>query len=448
MSDQTWDVNCHVCGFKLGSNKQHCGQGGSGGRKVKMPPCRWAHTDDKIVRKAFAVARAAAELEEQEQKQQQETMARYQRGEINFDEPDTTEPLPHNDPGNVCDYNSAEEGDGEQAAEPPTSGAAAKHPAEPPGDPPQAKKPKSGHTKWTSMTRTMLWKCIQQKDPFHASDKGATWQIVADCMQQSTADLHDTADGDLRVAANGKTLTVFYKRWKENFKDHEGDDKHSGCTGEKKAETADEKLKKDERLQLAACVELERSAEAAVDDRRASIKTHENLKNGIVNEFVINCAVKDEKVRPKVVKELASLLRQAKMRKMAFEEQHKGATYTYTQKDIENFGHWEKLKSQVQDMPDVDDLDDTVPAQKGGKALAKALQDVTAQSAAARASFTPISPAAFAEAFFAAKRAQILTLKQKLDRVDADMAEGVITPAEAEIYKKAIKDSHYSFASP
>jgi hypothetical protein len=172
------------------------------------------------------------------------------------------------------------------------------------------------------------------------------------------------------------------------------------------------------------------------------------MKNGIVNDFVIGCAVKDEKVRPKVVKELASRLRQAKMRKIAFESQNKGATYTYSAKDLENFGYWDTLKAQVQDMPNLDDLDDTAPAQKGGTALAKALQDVSAQSAAARASFTPMSPQAFAEAFYAAKRAQTLTLKQKLECVDADVAEGVITPAEAEVYKKSIKDSHYSFSSP
>jgi hypothetical protein len=445
MSDVTWDVKCHVCGFKLGTNKEYCGQGGAGGRKTRNPPCVWAHTDEKIVRRAFAFAKAAADEEEEKQRELQETMAKYAQGFINFDEPED-----HQHEGSVNNADSHQYEEEERTyAPPPAASSPSRHPA-PSLQEPEAKKAKSGHTKWTSTTRTMLFKCIQQKDPFHASDKGATWQIIADHMQQSTASLDDTADGDLRVVSNGKTLSVFFKRMRDAYKERDGDDKHSGGTGDKQAETVDDKQKKDERVQLAACIELERAADVAVEDRRASIKTHDNLKNGIVNEVVINCALKDEKVRIKVVKELASRLRQAKMRKMAFESQNKDATYTYTAKDLEEFGHWEKLKKEVHDMPDLDDLDDTAPAQKAGTALAKALHDVSAQCASARATFTPISPSAFAQAFFEAKKAhtQVLTLKQKLQVVDTDMDEGTITAEEASIYKKRIKELHYSFGSP
>jgi hypothetical protein len=456
MSEQSWNVKCHVCGFKLGTNKQHCGQAGTGGRKVKYPPCVWAHSDDSIVRKAFAVEAEAKQKEESEETELEATRKRYAAGQISFEEvreqeeenvvgagDNDLQPADDNAEGEIEERTSCYV-PGPRAPSPTTA-----RPSEPP-----AKKragAKGSHTKWTSVTRTMLYKCIQQKDPFHAQDKGQTWQTIADAMREATQHMQATADGDLRVNSNGKTIGVFYKRMKDQHTENEDIDKHSGGTGETRAETDDDKRKKDERVQLAACIELERAAETAVTDRRTSIKCHDTMKNGIVNDAVIECAVKDEKVRSKAVKELASRLRQAKMRKMAYESQHKDGTYTYTAQDMESFKHWDTLKTHFQDMPDADEVDEG-PAQKSSTQLTKALESIQAQGAIARSSFTPVAPNVFAEAFFAAKRAHVaahvLSLKHKLEMVDKDVQEGTITAQEAEIYKKKIKEAHYSFASP
>ena len=91
---QTWDVPCYVCGHKLGSNKATCGQAQAGKKAVKFPPCQWAHTDEKYVRKAMAAAAVAEEQKRKEQEDAQETMARYHAGKIDFAEIPEGMPMP------------------------------------------------------------------------------------------------------------------------------------------------------------------------------------------------------------------------------------------------------------------------------------------------------------------------------------------------------------------
>ena len=63
---------------------------------MKFPPCVWAHSDESIVRRAFAVARAAAEEEERKQTELDETRKRYSSGRIDFSEP-------HEDDQTACE---------------------------------------------------------------------------------------------------------------------------------------------------------------------------------------------------------------------------------------------------------------------------------------------------------------------------------------------------------
>jgi hypothetical protein len=182
--------------------------------------------------------------------------------------------------------------------------------------------------------------------------------------------------------------------------------------------------------------------------KRDANKSHDYLKNGIVNDFVVECAAKDPKVQPKLVQELSSRLRQAKMRKMAFEETNKGGTYTYTAQDMENFRLWDKVRTTATELPAAEDIDSQIPASKKGGQLVTALQNLTTQGAQLRQHFTPMSPQDFALEFFKAKRKHTeettLSLKQKLEMVDKDLAENSITAEEASTYKKKIKDEHYA----
>jgi hypothetical protein len=184
--------------------------------------------------------------------------------------------------------------------------------------------------------------------------------------------------------------------------------------------------------------------------KRDASKSYDFIKNGVVNDFVVECASKDDKVKPKLVKELSSRLRQAKMRKLAFEESNKGGTYTA--EDMETFRLWDKVRETDQELPVGEDIDADIPASKKGGHLVTALKELTAQGAQLRQHFMPMSPSDFASEFFKAKRAHgeaaKLTLKQKLEMVEVDVGDGTITHAEGEAFKKRIKEEHYTFASP
>ena len=470
MSDaQTWEVDCYVCGHKLGSNKATCGKAEGGKKAVKFPPCVWAHTDDKYVRRAFAEARLKAE----HKKALEDTYRRYVAGGVDFSEgtgrEEDTEACVTGDM-NFVDQQLQEHENARDAHE--SRHAAAGEPAPESGkgqaeakDAAESGKGNGGkreandkhrktekHTKWTSTTRTMLYKCIQNKDPFHSGhkDKQPAWETISSAMQEATKDLGDTEEGDLRCYASGKTLQVFYGRMKRNYKEGDEDDKHSGGAGRQDDDTPHCKLKKEEREQLFACIELEKTADEAVQLKRDATKCYDYLKNGIVNDFVVECAAKDPKVHPKLVQELSSRLRQAKMRKMAFEESTKGGTYTYTAQDMENFRLWDNVRTTATELPAAEDIDSQIPASKKGGQLVAALQNLTAQGQQLRQHFTPMSPQDFASEFFKAKRKHAeetkLTLKQKLEMVDKDLADNSISAEEATTFKKKIKDDHYAFA--
>ena len=491
MSDsQTWDVPCYVCGFKLGTNKAKCGQAEGGKRAVKYPPCAWAHTDEKYVRTAFA---RAAEAEEQKKKQEEEiaeAKARYERGEMDFEEDDTQA-----DQNQVRTHEFINlSGGGADASEAPASGGgdvggqagvakggiggdAGTQSQKSKGGKPGKQTTKAAqeqsedkdggttgkHTKWTSTTRTMLYKCIQNKDPFHTAhkEKAKVWDDIAAAMRESTKLMVNTAEGDTRChAQNGKTLTVFYTREKKHYldKDRDEDDKHSGTAGgaDDEDDSPDAKKRKEERKELHACIELEKSADEFVQAKRDANKSLELMKNGVVNDFIVACAAKDPKVKPFLVKELSSRLRAAKMRKMLFEKTNKDGVYTYTAEDMENFRLWDEVRETDPQLPEAEDIDGDIPASKKGGQLVAALQSLTAQGAQLRQHFTPMSPGEFASEFFKAKRSHAeatkVTLKQQLQMVDDDVAEKTITKEEGESFKKKIKDEHYasiaSIASP
>ena len=463
---QTWDVPCYVCGHKLGSNKTTCGQAQAGKKAVKFPPCKWAHTDDKYVRKALAAAAVAEEQKKKEQEEAQATMVRYHAGQIDFDEIPEGMPLATDANFGAQDFDGAEveravndgsgeEGDGGRGDAVDTAAGA---PAPASATTAQGNGGKTQkHTKWSSTTRTIFYKCIQSKDPFHTGhkDKTPAWEEIAKAMQEATRHLGNTAEGDLRCYGNGKTLQVFYGRMKRSYKEHDEDDKHSGTAGRQDEEDDKDpsaKMKKEEREQLFACIDLEKSADLQVQLKRDASKSFDFMKNGVVNDFVVECATKDEKVNTKLVKELSSRLRQAKMRKLAFEASNKGGTYTYTAEDMENFRLWDKVREAHPDLPEGECIDDDVSASKRGGHLVAALQDLAAQGAQLRQHFTPMSPSDFASEFFKAKRAHAeatkLTLKAKLEMVDGDVRDGTITQVEAQAIKKKIKDEHYTFGSP
>lgn len=457
MSDSpTWDVPCYVCGLKLGSNKATCGQAQPGKKAVKFPPCKWAHTDDKYVRRAFAEAAADAARKRKEEEEERETYARYQAGGIDFSEgsgrAEDTEAIFLEEQGDG--YDVGDDGAGEGGDE---TGGGAADAVYATGSAAKAQD-NSGktqkHTKWTSLTRTMFYKCIQNKDPFHTGhkDKTQAWESIATAMQDATRHLMETAEGDLRCYGNGKTLQVFYGRMKRSYKEHDEDDKHSGGAGRLVEDDPTAKMKKEEREQLFACIELEKSADVQVQMKRDASKSYEFMKNGVVNDFVVECACKDDKVKPKLVKELSSRLRLAKMRKLAFEESNKGGTYTYTAADMENFRLWDKIRETDKELPVGEDIDANIPVSKKGGLLVTALKELTSQGTQLRQHFTPLSPSDFASEFFKAKRAHAeatkLTLKQKLEMVQSDVADGTITHAEGEAFAKKIKEQHYTFASP
>ena len=88
------------------------------------------------------------------------------------------------------------------------------------------------------------------------------------------------------------------------------------------------------------------------------------------------------------------------------------------------------------------------PAPRGG-ALASCINTLLERQAASAAQLQPASPKEFASAFWNARSEHAdktrLSLKDKLARVDADVADGSITADEAVKFKVQIKKDHYRF---
>jgi hypothetical protein len=471
-SDQIWDVPCWLCGFKLGSNKANCGKG----TRCKIPPCVWAHTDDAIVRKCFSRESERQRQKEEEERQLAETAAKYANGQLSFSEDEAegedegnapeVEDLSQRPPEATIDallkeqelldkdfQDLRQKQDAHKAATmpPPES----KKRVSSGGGSANAKKQReekeSGEeddagkkTKWNSMTRTMFFRCIQKRDPFSAADKGATWQLVADDMAASTESLMHTADGDFRVYSNGKTLSVLYSRLRDKFKKEEDAEPHSGHARGKEENPAN----KEERQQLAGCIEIEKEAKVAGEQKREVNKCYDDLRKGEVNEAIIAYAVKHGNLRTKAAKVLADRLRKLKIRKIAYEQTNKNGKYTYTAQDMEDVALWDKLKKADSTLPDdpVTAESDCAVERKGG-AMANALT-LLSEKLSTTSNFQPMMPSDFASAFYAAKRAHEeqgkRSLKEKLSIVDADVVEGVITAEEAKEYKKKITDAHYA----
>lgn len=182
---------------------------------------------------------------------------------------------------------------------------------------------------------------------------------------------------------------------------------------------------------------------AAQEKKREAANVYDKLAKGEVNDFIIDAAISNDKVRPKLVKVLASRLREAKLRKLAFEQANKGSLYTYTALDLKNFEHWDRVKAECPDVKDPSDCDsgDVSGAGRGGS-TAKAIQAMVDKLPSVHA-MTPPPPSEFAAAFFNAKRACVPTLKEKLAAIDADHADGLLTEEEVTFYKAKIKHAHY-----
>jgi hypothetical protein len=492
MSTQVWDVPCFVCGFKLGSNKARCGQD-EGKRKVKNPPCVWAHSDSNIVSKCFRLAEQKAAEEQAREAQVNEVKERIRNGSFipSYEEPVhavdqapgvrdefslTPSPTPPTPAPEKRKGGKAIVGKGDEQRKksakyankeaPPSSApdAAASSAAtndNNKGAPPPPVSASTNErdnnnsdidktrTKWNCMTRTMLWRCIQKFDPFSSPDKAKLWDRIAKEMYESTRTLGCTADGDFRVYSCGKTINVFYNRCRTARKEADDGESHSGGAGR---EDVDRSVK-EERAQLYACIELERSAKEHVEQKREDKKAFDTLRNGEVNDMVINLAVSNETVRIKAVKVLASKLRAAKMRKIAWESANKGGKYTYTDADLRDFEQWKTVQQADPSLPD-DPADGATsdatiaPAPRGG-ALAACITTLLERQAASAAQLQPASPKEFASAFWNARSEHVdkmrLSLKDKLARVDADVADGSITAQEAEGFKEQIKKDHYKF---
>jgi hypothetical protein len=463
MSKQLYDFNvaCHHCGQPLGSNP-NCGKG----TKMKRPPCLWAHTDDAIVRKALAHAKAQKEKEENDNAQIEQAREAYAKGQITFG------PSPHDSDAenetaapNIVQSAAPPAPNIVQSAAPPAPNIVQS--AAPPAlvgqrafewtsdddfeDPHQSKRPrdddekaKEKKTQWNSITRTMLYRCIQKYDPFSAKDKGATWSQIAQAMHASTEKLQKSADGDFRVYSSGKTLNVFYQRARDKMKrEQEG---HSGHAGN---EESSDRTVQEERSQLAACVALEKSAKDAGMHKREATKHYDNLRAGVCNDAIIEFAKKDAPIRMKAVKVLSSNLRAAKIRKSSFEATHKGQTYTYTDADLQSFDLWKKLHEADATLPEDPTTDADLVREKRSGPLAAAISSMTKTLETATPLQGIMSPADFANAFYAAKRAHemqtVLSLQQKLAIIDADVANKVITAEQGKKYKEKVMDKHYAF---
>jgi hypothetical protein len=87
MADQVWEVECSVCGMKLGSNKERCGINAHGKRMAK-PPCVWAHCEPGIVQKCITKAAATKEQQASNNKRDAELLLEMRNGRVfNFEEP-------------------------------------------------------------------------------------------------------------------------------------------------------------------------------------------------------------------------------------------------------------------------------------------------------------------------------------------------------------------------
>lgn len=192
-----------------------------------------------------------------------------------------------------------------------------------------------------------------------------------------------------------------------------------------------------------------KSARDAGEQKRDATKHYDSLRSGVVNDAIIDFAKKDTAIKIKSIKVLSSLLRAAKIRKSAFESTHKGQVYTYTNTDLEAFDLWKKLQAADTSLPDDPSSDADLIREKKSGPMAAAIQAIANNLQSGASSVTPSSPVDFANAFYAAKRAHeaqsVLSLKQKLDMIDADVAAKIISKEAGDKYKQQVTDRHYTF---
>ncbi len=461
--EEVWDVACYVCGCQLGSNQDKCGI--KNGKRMAKPPCVWARSTPSVVQKSYTIA--AAKKKEQESDDQRDAQIRVEMANgrtFNYEEPvhavdqehqlqlqrleeAEKQRLQREDEEFVAqqqaddqekDDDTDEEGDRKGTDEEGKDGKDVK----------DAKKQEK--TKWNTITRTMFFKCIQKEDPFNSDNKAASWQRIAEAMHTATAVYATSRDGDYRTYSNGKTLSVFYARCREQRKKMEDGESHSGVAGG--GRELDPAVQ-EERNQLYACIVAERSAKEAVETKRVISKADATFKNGECNDIVIKCAVDNEQIRHKAIKVVASRLRELKMRRLAWEAQERASgrngQYTYTAEDLKNFQYWNDLKEADTTLPEdpteTDEAGDAAATRGGG--LAKAIAAFTEKLATA-SQFRPMPVEEFASAFFKAKREHeaqsTRSLRQKLSAIEQDVADRTITAEQGELYKKQVTDAHYS----
>ena len=176
----------------------------------------------------------------------------------------------------------------------------------------------------------------------------------------------------------------------------------------------------------------------------------ERIAEGFLNDAMIQAAEGKEVVQTKLLKVLASRVRDAKIRASVWEQTNKGQKYTYTPLDLKNAQDYKKCKDTFDpNGKDATDSDTAGTANRGGH-MAAAIESLAAKLPSA-AAFNITSAGDFATQFFEAKRKHdaqsTLTLAQKLAQVDDQFTQGIFDAEEVNVYKKQIKDAHFALLS-
>ena len=463
----TYDVECYMCGQQLGTNAATCGMR-SGSKRHRRPPCVWAASDNCIVQRCISEAKNKRQRAEEEREQLQE---RLRTGWV----PDFSEPVEEGGAGVAAGGGGAgvtgslTEADckafADQATESIEEANAlllqlqqSEHqpPAPPaPAAPPLATAPAPAaavatsdrdrdrvgkKTNWNHTNKLMLWQAIQKYDPFSAAVKKDRWQFIADQMYDSTVINKRTPDGDFCVYTDGHGISVFFTRSVERMqRETAAEGTNSGQAGATIcAET------RAEFVQLQACRDLEQNAKEAQNDKRQTKNLLASLKDNEVNDALIEAAAGKEQVQLKLLKVLASRVRDAKIRASVWEQSNKGQKYTYTEADLKNVADYKTCKTRFD--PNGKDATDSDTASMRGGHMAAAIEQLAAKLPTA-STFNVTSASEFATQFFEAKRRhdaqRVLTLQQKLAQVDDEFTKGNINAEEVDSYKKKIKDAHF-----
>jgi len=231
-ADGTWNVDCYVCGKRLGFNKELCGKDAQGKKKSSRPPCVWAHTDSAIVAKCVQeqqkrtktarLAQAEAEKEKQREEASEQARKRLAEGwKPSFEEDNiaigdqrTEEQKRDQMEPSVQHLNDqTEKLKKEEAAflQPAVTQPIGAMSTSDKSDVKQADAKANEdikNTNWTHQSRMMLYGWVAKLNPFKAARGQAeeSWNTVAARVVESTKDL---TKKEGRIELCGHALRVF-----------------------------------------------------------------------------------------------------------------------------------------------------------------------------------------------------------------------------------------------